>query len=306
MSQLRHPFQELSNSASQSLGCFGPRNRYTRILLLFYLVTIPLINPWVRGDGVGYYAYVRSLLLEHKLDFADDWRHANESFNMSRVRPDGTISPAEYTSTGHLDNHFTVGPSLLWAPFVVPVHFVMLTLQKCGANVKADGFSRPYIMAMAVATSLYGFFGLWLSFRLACLYCEERWSFLATMGIWFGSSLPVYMYFNPSWSHAHSVFVVALFLWYWNRTRHERKVGQWAILGLLSGLLIDVYYLNVAVLLLPALESLRKYTRIWRGDEGDWKACGRLFRSNIVYSVVLVLAFLPTLVTRKIIYGASP
>ena len=34
--------------------------------------------------------------------------------------------------------------------------------------------------------------------------------------------LPVYMYFNPSWSHAHSAFIVALFVWYWDRTRTTR------------------------------------------------------------------------------------
>jgi len=36
---------------------------------------------------------------------------------------------------------------------------------------------------MALATALYGFLGLWLSFRLACRYVEERWAMLATLGI---------------------------------------------------------------------------------------------------------------------------
>ena len=104
----------------------------------------------------------------------------------------------------------------------------------------------------------------WLSFHLACAYCQERWAFLATMGVWFASSLPVYMYFNPSWSHAHSAFIVALFLWYWQRTRRDRTMAQWVILGLLSGLMLDVYYLNIAVLLIPFLESIRRYGKLWR------------------------------------------
>jgi hypothetical protein len=32
--------------------------RYTRILLILFLCTLPLVNPIVHGDGVGYYAYV--------------------------------------------------------------------------------------------------------------------------------------------------------------------------------------------------------------------------------------------------------
>jgi hypothetical protein len=262
-----------------------------------------VVNPWVRGDGVGYYAYIRSILIEHRLDFANDWRSANESFVMGRVHPDGKIDAQQFTPTGHLDNHFTIGPAILWAPFIVPVHGVMLTLQRFGVNVKANGFSRPYLVAMALATALYGFLGLWLSFHLACVYCQERWAFLATVGIWLGSSLPVYMYFNPSWSHAHSVFAVALFLWYWHRTRQVRTLAQWATLGLLSGLMIDVYYLNITVLLIPFLESLRQYARFWRGSEHDWGAMGRLFTANMVYGLVLVAAFLPTLITRQVIYG---
>ena len=80
--------------ASQCLGLAHLRDRYSKILLLLFFVTLPLVNPWVRGDGVGYYAYIRSLLIEHKLDFANDWRAANESFSMGRVRPDGSINPS--------------------------------------------------------------------------------------------------------------------------------------------------------------------------------------------------------------------
>jgi len=39
--------------------------RYTRILLILFLCTLPLVNPIVHGDGVGYYAYIRAPLIEH-------------------------------------------------------------------------------------------------------------------------------------------------------------------------------------------------------------------------------------------------
>jgi hypothetical protein len=37
-------------------------------LLIFFLCTLPLVNPIVHGDGVGYYAYVRAPLIEHNFD----------------------------------------------------------------------------------------------------------------------------------------------------------------------------------------------------------------------------------------------
>ena len=179
----------------------------------------------------------------------------------------------------------------------------MLTLRRLGVDVKPDGISRPYVVTMALATALYGFVGLGLSYRLARVYTEERWAFLATLGIWFASPLPVYMYFNPSWSHAHSVFAVGLFLWYWHRTRGERTLAQWVALGLLSGLMLDVYYPNIAMLLVLLVESLRKYWQAWGAPGRDWTAIRRLFSANLLYCLFTVIAFLPTLITREVIYG---
>jgi hypothetical protein len=276
---------------------------YSQLLLAIFLVTLPLVNPWVRGDGVNYYAYVRSLLVQHDLRFEADWRHANLSFRMWSVSPEGQIDSSFYTGTGHVKNDYAVGASMLWAPFLVPVHAGMLVLQRLGFDVQADGFSKPYVLTMALATALYAFVGLWISFRFACSYVPERWSFLATLGIWFASSLPIYMYFIPSYSHAHSVFAVALFLWYWNRTRPERSFLQWVVLGLLSGLLLDIYYLNIAILLLPLLESLQGYWRIWRTPGLHEGGAGRLILADIAYAGATLAAFSPTLIMRTIING---
>lgn len=282
---------------------YAGSRKAAHILLLLFLITLPVVNPWVRGDGVGYYAYVRALLVEHKLDFQNDWRSANTSFTMGRVHADGSIDPQQYTRTGHLDDHFAVGASMLWAPFEAPVHMATVTLHRLGAPVQPNGFSRPYIVAMALATALYGFLGLYFSFRFTAKYVEERWALLATLGIWFASSLPVYMYFNPSWSHAHSAFIVAFFLWYWQRTQAGRTISQWLLLGLISGLALDVYYINIAVLLVPFMESMQGYWGSLRSADRDWHGAGRLFAANALYCCATVFAFLPTLISRKIIYG---
>jgi hypothetical protein len=106
---------------------------------------------------------------------------------------------------------------------------------------------------------------------------------LAAIAIWWASSLPVYMYFNPSWSHAHSAFVVALFFWYWLRTRESRTRAQWIVLALIAGLALNVYYPNVLVLavLLPGGVSLIPVSAENRAP-GD-----RLFAAVLVPSVVL-------------------
>lgn len=271
------------------------------ILLALFVLTLPFANPWVRGDGVGYYAYVRAAVVRHNLRFEPDWERANPSARATIFATDGTPKPYVYTSTGHLVNHFAVGPAVLWAPFYLATHLAVLGADRLGAHVPADGYSRPYLMTMALATALYGFAGLLLAFDLARRYVDERCAFLATLGIWFASSLPVYMYFNPSWSHAHSAFAVALFVWYWDRTRGSRTWAQWAVLGAISGLMMDVYYPNALLLLLPLLESLAGYGRALKLRQASVAA--RLLGQNLMFSAVILAAFLPTLITRKIIYG---
>ena len=278
--------------------------RYEGFLALLFVLTLPLSNPWVRGDGVGYYAYVRSLLIEKHLRFEKDWRHGNESFVIGRVDERGQIRPSQYTRTGHLVNLWSVGPSILWAPFLMVTHAGVLVWDRLGGHILADGFSSPYLITMAVVTSLYGFLGLWISYRLARKYFSERWAFFATLGIWWASSLPVYMYFNPSWSHAHSAFAVSLFLWYWHRTRGARTFKQWIVLGLVSGLMVNVYYPNGVFLLVPLLEAVGIYWRMWKPSPQAVTSVPRLFCAHVVYCATFLVALLPTLITRDVIFGS--
>ena len=272
-----------------------------RVLLVLFLFSLPLVNPIVHGDGVGYYAYVRAPLIQRNLRFEEDWRHANLNFSESRTLPGGQLLPSEYTPTGYVSNLFSVGPAVLWAPFLLVAHGFVLLATALGAHIPADGFSFPYLLAMALGTAIYGFLGLLFSYFLARRYIEDRWAFLATVGIWWASSLPVYMYFNPAWSHAHSAFAVALFLWYWDRTRYSRSTIQWILLGLLAGLMIDVYFPNGVFLLLPLIESILLYWKSWK--EKTPGGLGHLFLQNAIFSFAAIFVFLPTLVTRAIIFG---
>ncbi len=275
-----------------------------RMLLIVLLVSLPLLNPWVRGDGVGYYAFARALLIQHNLDFAPDYKNANEGFREARLDPTGTPKQEFRTANGHLDNHFTVGPAMLWAPFLLIAHAGVLTVRAFGAHVSADGFSLPYLIAMAFGTLVYGFAALLLSYRVACRFVAERWALLATIAIWWASSLPVYMYFNPSWSHAHSAFTVALFFWYWLRTREERKVAQWFVLALLAGLMMNVYYPNALVLVLLIPEALADYRAALQRLNGNSKrVVASLFGCHFLFCAGGLVSLLPTFLTRYLLYG---
>ena len=273
-----------------------------RILVVLFLLSLPLLNPWVHGDGVGYYALARAPLIEHSLDFTHDYQRANAGFREARLDANGRPMDVFRTPTGHLDNHFAVGPAMLWSPFLLLAHFSVQLARALGSSVAADGFSAPYRFAMAFATCLYGFVGLLLSFRLARKYVDDRWALYATVAVWWASSLPVYMYFNPSWSHAHSAFVVALFLWYWHETRLGRTVRQWLLLALISGLMLNVYYPNAMLLVVLAVEAMPQYRSAFR-DEPSFPAVGGLLARHALFGAVTLVCLLPTFITRSILYG---
>src|SRR5215470_10000058 len=294
-------FPSSSLKRSAAAARINDAARFRKILLLLFLCSLPLVNPIVHGDGVGYYAYARAPLIQHNLHFEEDWRRANLLFSQSRTLPNGELLPSDYTETGYLNNLFSIGPALLWAPFLLAAHGIVLLGNALGAHIPADGFSFPYLLAMAIGTAVYGFLGLLLSYSLARKYVESRWAFLATLGIWGASSLPVYMYFNPAWSHAQSAFTVALFLWYWDRTWGWRTLWEWALLGFLAGLMIDVYFPNGVLLTLVFIEFLYDYWSVARAK--DFHGVRKLFVANLLFVAAIGLAFVPTLITRAIVFG---
>jgi hypothetical protein len=292
-------FSRAANSSAWRNAC--------RWLLGLFLLSLALMNPWVRGDGVGYYAFARAVLIQHNLDFTPDYNAANASFRDARLDENGNPKPIFRTATNHLENHFTVGPAILWAPFLIVAHAGVLIARAFGATVAADGFSAPYRFAMALGTAIYAFLGLLLAMRLAAKYVGERWALLATVAIWWASSLPVYMYFNPSWSHAHSAFVVALFLWYWHETRETRSTKQWIVLAAIAGLMLNVYYSNAMVLAVFVVEAVPQYLAALRSGSSSRRdsqpSLPQIVTKNALFGLVMIACMFPTLWSRYVIYG---
>jgi hypothetical protein len=265
-----------------------------------------LLNPWIRGDGVGYYAFARAPLIERSLDFQRDYLAANPSFREQRVDASGDLKSVFRTRTGHLDNHFSVGPAILWSPFLLVAHAGVLLARTMGAQIPADGFSAPYRIAMAFGTALYGFLALLIAFRLTRKYVPAHFAFLATLAIWWASSFPIYMYFNPSWSHAHSAFAVSLFLWYWHETREHRSIYQWCVLAVICGLMVNVYYVNAMMLVVILVEAVGQYVAAFPARSENHTASfgpAQLFSRHFLFAILVLFCLLPTFITRYIVYG---
>ena len=223
------------------------------LLWLVMLATLPLVNPHIRSDGNEYYAYVRSIVIDHDLQFDNEYAHAEDTFRDAMAGELG-LSPA-----GYRRNIASVGPSLLWAPFFLAGHAATHVLQSRGQSIPADGYSWPYLWACAGGTAFYAFLGLWLSYRMALKFAAPNAALLATIAIWLASSLPVYLYFLPFHAHAIAMFSVAWFLWNWFQVRDGSDTrGRWIVWGLSAGLVVATYYINGIVLLIALAQCVMR------------------------------------------------
>jgi hypothetical protein len=263
-----------------------------------FVVTLALVNPYLRGDGNGYYAYVRSLVIDHDLNFENEFRQGDPLFRDIYFDEQGSLRPTMRSSTGLVINQWTVGPSLLWLPFFLVAHAAVTVLNGLGAGIPADGFSAPYRWLCAIGTACYGWLSLLLMRAPAARIATPRGAILATLAIWWASSLPVYMYFLPFHVHALSACAVSLFLGYWLRaSTFPLTVAAWAIWGLLAGLMIEVYSLNAVVGLVAIAELVAASFR-------ERRLSPRIVGAGAVFAIGALISLAPQLVAKWIVHGS--
>ena len=116
----------------------------------------------------------------------------------------------------------------------------------------ADGFSRPYVAAVAYGSAFYGFVAILLSIAAARRIAGPGLS--AGIVVWLGTPLLFYMYVSPPYSHACSAFAVALFVTVWLRVRERWTAGGAVALGLSGALMAMVREQDVFLALGPAVD----------------------------------------------------
>lgn len=284
-------------------------------LFLLFLFTLPLVTPYLRGDGVGYYAYVASLVIDHDLQFEDEYRHADIWHSRLYFDEQDQVRPRIRTPTGYLRNQFSVGPSLFWTPFFLLAHLgvsLYNALPWTTQPLPADGFSWPYLYLSALGTALLGFVGLLLSYNVARKVTGEWAALWATLGIWLASGLLVYIYFLPFMSHAHSAFIAALFVWFWWRTYTGlpdnrptlRSAKQWFVLGLLAGLLFTTYYINALLWIFILVDGLTILWG-WYRRRIPWPTCRILaLQISFLFASGLLLGLAPHMLIKARLYGS--
>lgn len=279
----------------------GPRlprlARAEVVLVAGLLATLPLVNPYIRGEGNGTYAYVRSLVLDGDLRFDNEYRRGDPSFVAQTFRKaDAQPWPPMAMAGGYLRNQWSVGPSLLWLPAFLEAHLVVKALRAFGADIAADGYGLPYRVACALATAGYAFLGLWLAYRAAARFAGPTPALVAAAAVWLASSLPVYVYFLPFYSHALAAFAVSVFFCYWLTRRPLVRVRQWLAWGAMGGLVWQMEPLAGLAMVAAAVE--------WLAGVRSARPASSAMRA-VAFAGAAVLAAAPQLVIKSVVHGSA-
>lgn len=271
-----------------------------RLLTVLFLATLPLVTPRLRAsDEIEYFAYLRSAVIDHDLEFGNEYQHFYD-LNPGGLRgfQQTFLVQRDPVTQRHI-NFGPMGSALLWSPFYLIAHAGVLLANRLGLGPAADGYATPYVAAVCYGSAVYGFAGLLLihgALRRFGGFAEPAasWSVAA---LWFGTPALYYMTLAPGFSHANSLFAVSLMLWLWLRLRARGTghVREWALVGAAGGLTALVREQDALFLAVPAVhlawESLRR--RDLRGG------AARL----LALAGAALLAFLPQLLVYRVLYG---
>jgi hypothetical protein len=167
-------------------------------------------QPFIAGDGLGYYAYLPAKFIHNdpQLDFK--WFNNVYAANYSVSSFDNPEDNFLVNFNGKRINKYYSGLSYIWLPFFVLGH----TLAKL-FHYPPDGFSAPYQWAMGLASLFYLVLGL--LFLRGLLYKLFHLKWLATLIpllYFFGTHLFSYAIFSNTLSHVYSFCFSTGFLYY--------------------------------------------------------------------------------------------
>jgi hypothetical protein len=273
----------------------GPSRRQWLLLVCLFLVSLPAVTLRIySSDEIQYFAYLRSLAFDRDLSFENEYRYF---YDRGIARSDGFHETflERSTDTGRRINYGTIGCAILWSPFYAAGHVVARA-----TGWPLDGFSKPYVAAVAYGSAIYGFLAIVLAIRCAARLGLD--GFAGGVAVWLGTPLLFYMYVAPPFSHACSAFTVALFTYVWLRVRDNWRPAGLAALGGAAALMAMTREQDVFFMAAPAIDWL-----VARGAGRGARDAGRGARDAVTgvlaAAVCFIAAYSPQLIGYKVLNG---
>ncbi|MFN7973534.1 MAG: hypothetical protein U0166_14485 [Acidobacteriota bacterium] len=222
------------------------RLRTSRWLALLLLIAgHAFFQARLVSDGVGYYAYLRSTVLDADLDFTNDYAMRGSGVHDERILLDRSTPR---TATGRPPNYWSVGPAIYWAPAFLAAHAWALVLGP-RYGVAPDGLSVVYAAPVCLSTAAMGFATLGVIGGCLERLGARRPAFTLAV-TFFGTPLFFYTILNTGFPHVPSTLFATLFLLAWSRPDVRRRRS---ILAVSYALCVVTYWQLALLALVPAV-----------------------------------------------------
>jgi len=242
-------------------------------------------NEVINNDAIIYYAYFPATFIYHdwKFEFADKMPEGFEGRIWTLNTPDRKKVLK-----------MTMGLSMLWLPFETVAH-----VYAKNSDYKADGYSKPYSIAIFVAALFYLFWGLWFLRKLLLKYFSDITVAITLILVVAGTNLMHYIIWEPGMSHVYNFFLITAFLFLTIRWLENPTWLDAILLGLVTGLIVLIRPVNGVVVLLPVLWGVSSII--------DLNSRLKLFLKNwkfiLLIGIISLCILLPQLFYWKIATG---
>jgi hypothetical protein len=278
-------------------------------LIVLFIASLPAVTARLySSDEVQYFSYLRSLWFDHDVSFENEYQYFYDHHIAQSADFHRTFLELD-TATGRRINYGTIGCAILWSPFYAIADLWARVLRGTGRHIAVDGYSRPYVSAVAYGSAFYGFATIVLAIRAARRVVGGR-ARSSGLAVWAGTPLLFYMYVAPPFSHACSAFAVALFVTVWLHVRRTWSAPGVVALGFAGALMAMVREQDIFFAFGPALDlalTLYQETGGRRQETGgsvaDSQRHWRLVKSALVGITAFALGYLPQLVAYNSLNG---
>jgi hypothetical protein len=249
----------------------------------------------IHDNGLGYYAWLCSLLIDH------DWNFDNE-FDEHNPHDNYVPPPSYRTPLDRRANQWSVGPACLWAITVVPGHFVLKAAEGAPGSWAADGYSLPYQLLVGGTSLLLAFVGLGFLYAISRTQARPTRAALTATLLTLGTTIVYYNAIEVSLPHGIGTAMLAGLVWYWLTTYSSLRPRRWFFVGVWLGAAALMRWQLATFLVLPAGEALLNWRYTARSERRySWKHSAML---TTLAACGAAVAFLPQLLAWRLLYGS--
>jgi len=264
------------------------------LLASFFITRYIIVGQAVYGDGIYYWAYTRSAVLDQDLRFQNEGAHQyGPTTNNSIAQELPGTNQTDLTN----DKYYPLGPSVLWIPFFSFVHTMVIIINSLGFPLPSNGYADSYQIAIGLVNTGFVLVGVLLMNRLLRRFYSPFVASTASLVILFGTNLLYYGSLDVLNSHPASFLLSCIFTYLFVLHRESMSKRQWLGLGILLGFMTLVRLQDSLFVLMPLSFLIQKCL----SKKPMLKV--KIFTPLFILLLGACIGFLPQLLVSKTLYG---